>query len=67
MITISLNGESRHLEAPLTVAALVSELGLENRRLAVEINQQIVPRSSYDTHSLQHEDRVEIVQAIGGG
>lgn len=64
---ISVNGESRQVAEAISVAALVRELGLEGRRLAVEVNLEIVPRSSHEAHQLQAGDRVEIVHAIGGG
>ncbi len=67
MITIILNGETLRFETATTVAMLVHQLELRNKRLAVEINQQIVPASTYASHPLQDNDRVEIVQAIGGG
>ena len=64
---ITVNGEAKELNPGLTVAGLVSELGLAGRRLAVEVNLEIVPRSFHETHQLQAGDRVEIVHAIGGG
>ncbi len=67
MINILLNGESKTVTASTTVDQLINQLGLQNKRLAVEINQQIVPRSRFTHHQLQNNDRVEIVQAIGGG
>jgi len=64
---VQVNGEMRKVRDDLTVAELVGELGFEGRRIAVEINLEIVPRSSYQDRRLQGGDRVEIVQAIGGG
>jgi sulfur carrier protein len=64
---ILLNGESRALTNKACLKQLVSELGLDNKRLAIEVNQEIVPRSEYSTHLLQESDQVEIVHAIGGG
>ena len=61
------NGETRRVPEGATVAVLVEEMGLQGRRLAVEVNMEIVPRSSYDRHFLAPGDRVEIVHAIGGG
>lgn len=66
-ISISINGEERRLDAGTTIAALVASLGLEGRRLAVEVNGEVVPRSTHRTATLAAGDRVEIVQAIGGG
>jgi len=64
---VEVNGESRELRDDLTVAELVEDMGFSGRRIAVEINLEIVPRSSHQRHHLKNGDRVEIVQAIGGG
>lgn len=64
---ITLNGENRTLKEPTSLKLLISELGLENKRLAVEVNQAIVPRGEYADFLLKEDDQVEIVQAIGGG
>ncbi|ALP51671.1 thiamine biosynthesis protein ThiS [Candidatus Tenderia electrophaga] len=64
---IIVNGESRQIAEPYSVAQLVEEMGLAGRRLAVEVNLEIVPRSRHASHRLQAGDRVEIVHAIGGG
>ncbi|HLA74951.1 MAG TPA: sulfur carrier protein ThiS [Gammaproteobacteria bacterium] len=64
---IFVNGEARHLSAPLSVAALLTELGVAAQRVAVELNTEIVPRSSYDAQQLHAGDRVEMVHAVGGG
>lgn len=64
---IVVNGESRQVATDLTAAELVELLELGNRRLAMEINREILPRSRYAEHRLQDGDRIEIVQAIGGG
>lgn len=64
---IELNGESHELADSATVATLIEDLGLVGRRLAVEVNEDIVPRSQHGEHRLQTGDRVEVVHAIGGG
>jgi len=64
---LTLNGETRAIEGAQTVAALVERLGLDGRKVAVERNLEIVPRSAYDATSLQDGDRIEIVHIIGGG
>ena len=51
----------------LTVAQLVAQLGLTGKRLAVEVNRDIVPRGEHATRMLRDGDRVEIIHAIGGG
>lgn len=65
--SITVNGETRPLEPGTTVAALVTALELSGRRLAVEVNGTVVPRSTHAARKLEPGDRVEIVQAIGGG
>ena len=67
MMEIFLNGEPRQVENDLPIADLITKLNLENKRLAVEINSEIVPRSQFDSHVLSAGDKVEIVHAIGGG
>jgi len=64
---IWVNGEERDVADGQSVTELLESLGNGQRRIAVEINLEIVPRSAYLSHSLQAGDRVEIVQAIGGG
>ncbi len=64
---IQLNGEARTLEAEASVAQLVETLGLAGRRIAVEVNEEIVPKSAHGETRLAEGDRVEIVHAIGGG
>ncbi len=64
---IMLNGEEKSFAAPVTVAALVQEMGLSQRRVAVEVNREIVPRSRHGEFELKDNDRVEVVFAIGGG
>ena len=64
---ISVNGEERTFEGVGDVAALVAELGLDPRKVAVERNLEIVPRSTYAATALADGDRIEIVTFIGGG
>jgi sulfur carrier protein len=64
---IHLNGESRTVEAGLTLAALLEQAGLAGRRVAVEVNSAIVPRGRHAEHRLNDGDRIEIVHALGGG
>lgn len=61
-----INGEKRRFDKVSTVQDLLDELELEGR-IAVEVNEDIIPRSRYQTHTLQQGDRIEIVHAIGGG
>ncbi|MCH9671184.1 MAG: sulfur carrier protein ThiS [Gammaproteobacteria bacterium] len=64
---ITLNGEPRSLADGATVAHLIAELDLANRRTAVEVNREVVPRSTYADVTLNDGDAVEIVHAVGGG
>ena len=66
-MNISINGEPRTLDDDLNLLQLIELLGLENKRLAIEVNQEIVPRSEHASYTLKQDDQVEIVQAIGGG
>ncbi len=66
-IELTLNGEPRQLAAPVTVAGLLASLGLDTRKVAVERNEEIVPRSLYAQTMLDHGDALEIVHFIGGG
>ncbi len=67
MITIILNGNDKQLDSNISIAQLLESLDLSEKRLAVEVNQQIVPRSDFANFTLNEQDNVEIVQAIGGG
>jgi len=64
---ITLNGESRDLPEAATVAEMLVLLGHGERRVAVELNRTVVPKSRHATQPLAEGDRVEIIQAIGGG
>jgi len=64
---IQLNGEPYELPADQTVADLLARLELAGRRVAVELNLDIVPRSQHAATVLAEGDRVEVVHAIGGG
>jgi len=64
---IMLNGETRTVEAGTTVQALLDLAGHGERKVAVEVNLSVVPRSQHASHALAEGDRVEIIRAIGGG
>ena len=66
-MVILVNGTARELSAGSSAAQLLEQLGLTGKRLALEVNLEIVPRSSYATHHFKEGDRVEVVHAIGGG
>ena len=61
------NGEAREVGAATTIEALVTLLGLDRRKLAVERNLEIVPRSAFAVTALADGDRIEIVAFVGGG
>lgn len=63
---IQVNGEDRQIKAG-TILALVEELGLDVRKVAVERNLEIVPRSLHGATTLAEGDRIELVQFVGGG
>jgi sulfur carrier protein len=67
MITVTINGERREFAQPLVFTALVDELGLAGKRIAVERNGEIVPRSQFGHAALADGDSLEIVVAVGGG
>ncbi len=66
-LTLTLNGEARNYDPPLTVFTLLTRMGLDIRKVAVERNEEIVPRSAYAQTWLQPGDQLEIVHFIGGG
>ncbi|MDE2439653.1 MAG: sulfur carrier protein ThiS [Betaproteobacteria bacterium] len=67
MLTLMINGEARQFSAPLTVAGLVEALGYTGKRIAVERNGEIVPKSEHGSIALVSGDQLEIVVAVGGG
>ena len=64
---IWLNGEQTDIDSDATLARLAQQQGLGEARYAIEVNEEIVPRSEHPTHTLKPGDKVEIVTAIGGG
>lgn len=64
---IQVNGQDHELPGPTTLAGLVERLGLDARKIAIERNLEIVPRSIYATTALHEGDRLEIVNFVGGG
>ncbi len=67
MISIILNGKQTQIDENISIMSLLHSMNLAEKRLAVEINQAIIPRSEFATYQLNEQDKVEIVQAIGGG
>lgn len=67
MIALTINGIAQQLHASSNMAELIVELKLTGKRIAVERNGEIVPRSQFNTTPLQPNDQLEIVVAVGGG
>ncbi|NOY73477.1 MAG: sulfur carrier protein ThiS [Gammaproteobacteria bacterium] len=64
---ISINGESRDVPDNCSAQQLIALLEIQNDKIAMEVNLEIIPRSTYSNFILKNEDQVEIVRAIGGG
>ena len=67
MITVTINGERRNFDRTIVCAELVQQLGLAGKRIALERNGEIVPRSEYPQREIADGDTLEIVVAVGGG
>jgi len=66
-MNLIVNGDQRNFPAPLTLSALVDQLGMKPDRVAVELNLNIVPREKWPETTLSENDRLEIVHFVGGG
>lgn len=64
---ITLNGEPHQLDAPLTVSALLQQLHIDARRVAVELNLVVLKRAAFETTVIHDGDQVEVVNFVGGG
>jgi len=67
VIELTINGTPRQFAGPLSVTQLVEKLDLAGKRIAIERNGEIVPRSQFNTTPLSSGDKLEIVVAVGGG
>ena len=67
MIQLTINGQSQQFDAPINVAQLIDHLALHGKRIAIECNGEIVPRSRFSEQMLTHGDQLEVVVAVGGG
>ena len=67
MIAVTINGEPKRFDAPLSCAELLARLDLAGKRVALERNGEIVPRSRFAEQRLAEGDRLDIVVAVGGG
>ena len=61
------NGQAITLQASITIVDLIEQLGYADQRIAVEINEDIIPKSRHAEHQLQDGDKIEIIKAVGGG
>ena len=66
-MNVIVNGQDQVLANSTTIADLLEAMELTGKRLAVEVNDEIVPRGNHATHTLSDNDKIEIVHAIGGG
>jgi len=66
-LSIIVNGKSRELPEPTTLAQLIASLGLKPEQVAIELNQIVIRRASWENTPLKHGDRVEVVHFVGGG
>ena len=66
-LSVCINGEQRRVASGLSISALIAELGLDAKRVAIERNLEIVPRSTFEQVQVQDGDRYEIVHFVGGG
>jgi thiamine biosynthesis protein ThiS len=66
-MTITLNGDKHELTAPMSVSALLQQLEIDARRVAVELNLAVVKKAAYDSSVIKEGDEVEIVNFVGGG
>jgi len=66
-LRITLNGDPHELPGPVTVAALLEQLGIDPRRVAVEHNLVVIKREAFDHTTIDEGDSVEIVNFVGGG
>jgi len=66
-MNIQINGNTQQFDDNITASQLVDKLGLQGRRIAMEVNREIIPRSQYETYQFNENDQVEIIHAVGGG
>ena len=64
---VQINGQSSELSSGATALELIQQLGYENQRIALEVNEAIIPKSKHGEFTLNEGDKVEIIKAVGGG
>jgi sulfur carrier protein len=67
MMQVTINGESQSFNDSITVSSLLQELGFGDKRIAVEVNESIIPKGRHAETRLCEGDKIEIIHAIGGG
>lgn len=67
MIQLTINGEARQFDQPINIAQFIDQNNLQGKRIAIERNGEIVPRSQYAEQFLADGDQLEVVVAVGGG
>lgn len=67
MISVSINGATRHFDQPISIGDLLEVMQLTGKRIAIERNGEIVPRGQFTEQTLNDGDQLEIVVAVGGG
>lgn len=66
-MNVTVNNEEITLDGSITVEELIHQLNIQENRIAVEINREIVPRSQYTSCKIRENDQIEVVNAVGGG
>ncbi|QQR80358.1 MAG: sulfur carrier protein ThiS [Deltaproteobacteria bacterium] len=67
MITITVNGQIQTFDSEISLSTLLSQLKIENKALAIAINAEIISHSQFETHTIRHNDVIELIRAVGGG
>ena len=67
MIQLTINGQTQHFSASINVTQLIDHLALHGKRIAIERNGEIIPRSRFSEQILTDGDQLEVVVAVGGG
>ena len=67
MIAVHINGTIKEIQTGTTISALTNDLDVAHKKIALEVNREIIPRSQFDSRILQNGDKIEIVTAVGGG
>lgn len=67
MIAVHINGAIKEIQTGTTISALTIDLDVAHKKIALEVNREIIPRSQFDSRILQNGDKIEIVTAVGGG